>query len=146
MTWLKGLLRTDPDNLDLDPVGKMAIISAALKRAFPEHVFIGFYRVVKPGILQIGPYHGDVMACGSIPFSRGVCGACASSGKTVNVPDVSRFPGYIACDRETQSEIVVPVKNGQEVIAVLDIDSARHAAFDETDQGWLESIVAEFPL
>ncbi|MFQ6675554.1 MAG: GAF domain-containing protein [Fidelibacterota bacterium] len=144
VTWLKGLLRADPHNTGLDHVGKMAIICTALKRAFPEHLFIGFYRVVEPGVLQIGPYQGDVMACGTIPFSRGVCGASARSGKTVNVPDVSRFPGYIACDRETRSEIVVPVKSGEQVVAVLDIDSDRPGAFDGTDETWLELIVGEF--
>ncbi|MFQ6615676.1 MAG: GAF domain-containing protein [Fidelibacterota bacterium] len=142
--WLKSLLFTDPDNLGLDEVGRMAIVCTGIKRAFPEHVFVGFYRVVQPGVLQVGPYQGDVFACGTIPFSRGVCGACARSGKTVNVPDVSRFPGYIACDRETQSEIAVPVKKGNQVIAVLDIDSARPAAFDRTDQTFLESIAQEF--
>ncbi|GAB4117502.1 MAG: GAF domain-containing protein [Acidobacteriota bacterium] len=100
----------------------------------------GFYRVVR-GELVIGPYQGT-LGCLRIPFSRGVCGACARSLETIVVPDVYRFPDHIACDSRSRSEIVVPVLDREgRLRAVLDLDSTELGAFDETDRGYLERLV-----
>ncbi|MFQ6673881.1 MAG: GAF domain-containing protein [Fidelibacterota bacterium] len=141
---LDALLSGNEENERLDEIAKMALVNTIVKRAFPHLLFVGFYRVVEPGLLQIGPYQGDVIACATIPFERGVCGACASSGKTVIVPEVLRFPGYIACDTRTRSEIVVPVQQNGSVIAVFDLDSLEPDGFDQTDQTYLELIVETF--
>jgi GAF domain-containing protein len=124
----------------LDDIGKMATISAVLKMNLPNFLFVGFYRAMGDRVLQIGPYQGEVLACGTIPYGRGVCGACAAERRTLIVPDVSEFPGYIACDAETRSEIVVPVLRDGELLAVLDVDSAVVDDFDEVDQQVLEQV------
>jgi GAF domain-containing protein len=100
----------------------------------------GFYRVVR-GELVIGPYQGT-LGCLRIPFSRGVCGACARNRETVVVDDVHRFQDHIACDPRSRSEIVVPVfdRDGR-LRAVLDVDSTELGAFDETDRNHLERLV-----
>jgi GAF domain-containing protein len=99
--------------------------------------------VVAPGLLKIGPYQGG-HGCLVIPFDRGVCGACARSGAVQIVPDVDAFPGHIACSSSTRSEIVLPVRDGQgALIAVLDIDSDREAAFDEADAAGLSRILGD---
>jgi L-methionine (R)-S-oxide reductase len=132
---LSGLLA----DLD-DPVAVMASAASVLFHALPQASFVGFYRVVAPGLLRVGPYQGPV-ACIDIPFDRGVCGAAARQGKTQLVPDVDAFPGHIACDAGARSEIVVPLwGRSEELVAVLDLDSHRPAAFDEVDQAGLESI------
>ena len=125
----------------LDDIGKMATISTVLKMNLPYILFVGFYRAMGNRVLQIGPYQGDVLACGTIPYERGVCGACADQQKSIIVPDVSQFPGYIACDDLTRSEIVVPVMRDGEVLAVLDVDSIELDDFDEVDQEYLERLV-----
>ena len=130
-----------PDPYELDDIGKMATIASILKSEFKEWVFCGFYRVIKPGVLEIGPYQGNILACGRIDFSRGVCGKAATEEKTIIVDDVNQFPGYIACDEETVSEIVVPVIKEGRLIAVLDIDSGQIASFDQIDKNSLENIV-----
>ncbi len=129
-----------PGHYELDTIGKMASVASVLYRAFPEWVFVGFYRVVQPGRLIIGPYQGLVLACGSIDFGRGVCGAVAESGTPLIVPDVTQFPGYIACDSETQSEIVLPVFHSGKLVAVLDVDSPQLNAFNNLDAQWLQKI------
>jgi L-methionine (R)-S-oxide reductase len=125
---------------DSDWLAAMATIVSELHNAFESFDWTGFYRVVRDDHLQIGPYQGS-HGCLDIPFSRGVCGAAATSKKTQLVPDVDAFPGHIACSSATKSEIVVPVlgKKG-EVLAVLDIDSNALNDFDAVDQHWLESI------
>ncbi len=125
----------------MDEIGKMAILSSILKSEFKEWVFCGFYRVVKEDLLEIGPYQGDVLACGHIDFNRGVCGESARTRKTVIVDDVSEFPGYISCDDQTVSEIVVPVIREEKLIAVLDIDGDTVGQFDFLDQSSLEALV-----
>ena len=96
----------------------------------------GFYRVVAPELLKIGPYQGG-HGCLVIPFSRGVCGACARSGQVQNVPDVDAFPGHIACASSTRSELVLPVWNGAgRLLGVLDLDSDTPAAFTAADEDW----------
>ena len=99
----------------------------------------GFY-MVKDGQLVLGPFQGPV-ACTRIGFGKGVCGTAWKLRETVVVPDVHQFPGHIACSSLSQSEIVVPMFDGEEVYAVLDIDSKELATFDETDKEWLEKIV-----
>ncbi len=118
----------------------MATLSALLKIEFREWVFCGFYRAVGPRTLEIGPYQGEILACGKIDFSRGVCGAAAMERKTIIVDDVRTYSGYIACDDQTRSEIVVPVFKDNTLIAVLDIDSAKIGAFDSTDKIQLEKL------
>jgi len=124
-----------------DAIAKMATISCELFHAFDRFHWVGFYRVVAPQLLKIGPYQGG-HGCLTIPFSRGVCGAAARSGKTLIVPDVDAFADHIACASSTRSEIVVPVHAGGALIAVLDIDSDLPDAFTLDDGDALERILA----
>jgi GAF domain-containing protein len=127
----------------LDTIATMATINSVLVSKFDTFFWTGFYRNID-GRLVVGPYIGTV-GCLLIPFGKGVCGAAASRQQTVIVPDVQKFPGHIACDSRTRSEIVVPVFNRQqELIAVLDVDSTEAAAFDEEDQRGLEAICGIF--
>lgn len=125
----------------LDDIGKMATIATVLKMNLPTFFFVGFYRATPDRVLLIGPYQGEVLACGTIPYGRGVCGACATELRTLIVPDVGQFPGYIACDDLTRSEIVVPVLRDGELLAVLDVDGINIGDFDEIDQHYLERLV-----
>jgi GAF domain-containing protein len=123
-----------------DAVAAMATVVAELHHAFEAWHWTGFYRVTTPGQLVIGPYQGG-HGCLRIPFSRGVCGAAARSGRTQLVPDVHAFPDHIACSSSTRSEIVVPVRRPDgAVIGVLDVDSDLPAAFDDLDQTALEEL------
>ena len=97
--------------------------------------------IVKGEQLVLGPFQGPV-ACTRIGFGKGVCGASWERRETIVVPNVHEFPGHIACSSLSQSEIVVPMFHGDEVCAVLDIDSKELATFDETDKEWLERIVS----
>lgn len=127
-----------------DVIAGMATTSALLHHAF-GHLWTGFYRVVEPGaLLRVGPYQGS-LGCQEIAFGRGVCGTAAAERRTVVVPDVHAFPGHIACDARSASEIVVPVTNAQgDLIAVLDIDSPERNAFGDADVAGLERLVAWF--
>ena len=127
-----------------DHVAGMATISCLLHHAF-GHLWTGFYRVVEPGrLLRVGPYQGT-LGCLEIEFGKGVCGTAAAEQRTLVVEDVHAFPGHIACDGRSASEIVVPVfDRGRRLIAVLDIDSDRRAAFDETDREALERMMEWF--
>lgn len=126
-----------------DWIAAMATVVCELHHAFAACDWTGFYRVVAPGLLVIGPYQGT-HGCLRIPFSRGVCGAAARTRTTQLVPDVHAFADHIACSSTTLSEIVVPVLAPDgEVLAVLDIDSSAPAAFDAIDQEALESLCAE---
>ena len=126
-----------------DKIAKMATLACEIFQADPRFDWVGFYRRVAPDLLKIGPYQGG-HGCLSIPFSRGVCGACAREEKTQLVPDVDAFPGHIACASSTRSELVVPVfgKEG-DLFAVLDIDSDQPDAFSEEDARFFESLMAE---
>lgn len=122
---------------------RYATAVSLLKAAFGERFFwCGFYEV-DPGKqreLVVGPYQGT-LGCLRIPFEKGVCGACATTRQTIIVPDVHAFPGHIACDSRSNSEIVVPVFDATgELVAVLDIDSTDFAAFDEVDARGLEAV------
>jgi GAF domain-containing protein len=120
-----------------DPVANMANVAALIQEAF-HFWWTGFYRVID-NQLVLGPFQGPV-ACTRIGFGKGVCGTSWKERKTIVVEDVEQFPGHIACSSESKSEIVVPLIKQGEVIGVLDIDSERLAAFDATDQHWLEQI------
>lgn len=123
-----------------DLIAQMASISAILAGKFETFFWTGFYRMVDSELV-IGPYQGTP-GCLRISLDRGVCGAAATSCKTVIVDDVHEFPGHIACDARSRSEIVVPVMDAAgNCIAVLDVDSESLAAFDEVDQQGLEKIV-----
>ena len=125
-----------------DLLAGMTTVVCLLHNAFPYYFWTGFYRRVGATRLLVGPYQGT-MGCLEIDFARGVCGAAARERRTQLVDDVHAFPGHIACDSASASEIVVPVLDARgELIAVLDVDSTIPAAFDETDQRWLERIVA----
>jgi L-methionine (R)-S-oxide reductase len=127
-----------------DEIAGMATISSLVHNAF-GHLWTGFYRVVEPGaLLRVGPYQGS-LGCLEIAFGRGVCGTAAAERRTVIVPDVEKFPGHIACDARSRSEIVVPVTNKKgDLLAVLDIDSEHLDSFDEEDQRGLEKMVSWF--
>lgn len=126
-----------------DWVAAMATVSCELHHAFDHYDWTGFYRVVSPELLVIGPYQGG-HGCLRIPFAKGVCGAAARTRTTQRVDDVHSFEGHIACASSTQSEIVVPIlRPDGRVLAVLDVDSDQPAAFDEVDQAALEALAAK---
>ena len=120
-----------------DMIANMANIASMLHETF-HFWWTGFYRVID-GVLVLGPFQGP-LACTRIKRGKGVCGTAWAEQQTVIVPDVDAFPGHIACSSLSRSEIVVPVKRGGEVIAVLDIDSKELNTFDATDQKYLEQI------
>jgi GAF domain-containing protein len=123
-----------------DPIAAMASAASVLKVALPGASWVGFYRVVAPRMLRVGPYQGPV-GCLEIPFERGVCGAAARERRAQVVPDVDAFPGHLACDAAARSEIVVPVFDPQgDLAAVLDLDSHQPAAFDDDDRRGLERV------
>ena len=123
-----------------DAIANMANIAAMLGEALADTNWTGFYRVVERELV-LGPFAGRP-ACIRIPFGTGVCGAAAASGETQLVPDVHAFPGHIACDAETQSELVVPVLRDGAVIAVIDLDSPSPARFDDGDAAGIEMLAA----
>lgn len=122
---------------------RMATVSNILHHAFDHYFWTGFYNVDpdQPDMLVIGPYQGS-MGCLRIPFGKGVCGAAAATLETQLIQDVHAFPGHIACDVRSQSEIVVPVvdSNGN-LIAVFDVDSDQKSMFDDDDRKGLETIL-----
>lgn len=125
-----------------DPVAAMASAASVVHSHLPYSSWTGFYRVVAPELLRIGPYQGPV-GCLEIPFDRGVCGAAARERRSQLVADVHAFPGHIACDAAARSEVVVPViAPGGELVAVLDVDSHEAAAFTEEDVAGLEAVAA----
>ena len=124
---------------------RLATVAAMLAAAFESYFWTGFYLVDpdRPEDLVVGPYQGS-LGCLRIAFGRGVCGAAAADRRTVIVPDVEAFPGHIACDARSKSEIVVPVFAADgALIGVLDVDSTELAAFDGEDAAGLERILAE---
>lgn len=131
---IKGLLDGEPDL-----VANLANVAAALKEQF-GWFWVGFY-LVKGEELVLGPFQGPI-ACTRIRKNKGVCGASWAKATTLIVPDVEAFPGHIACSSLSKSEIVVPLIRNNEVKAVLDVDSESLSHFDETDQQYLEEIVA----
>jgi L-methionine (R)-S-oxide reductase len=127
----------------LDDIALMSTINSVLANRFEDYFWTGFYRVCGDRLV-VGPYIGT-LGCLQIEFGKGVCGTAAAKRETLIVPDVNQFPGHIACDANSKSEIVVPVFGpDHELIAVLDVDSDRVNAFDEDDREGLERIVALF--
>jgi L-methionine (R)-S-oxide reductase len=128
----------DPER---DLLACMASVVCLLHNAFPYFFWTGFYRRVGAKRLLVGPYQGT-MGCLEIEFGRGVCGTVASERQTRVVDNVNAFPGHIACDSASASEIVLPVFDAAgELIGVFDVDSTLPAAFDDVDREWLERIL-----
>jgi GAF domain-containing protein len=124
-----------------DETARMATISAVLHHKMEYFFWCGFYRIVD-GELVVGPYQGPV-ACLVLAKNKGVCWAGVNEKKTIVVPDVHKFPGHIACDSRSKSEIVVPYKGSDsKVNGVFDVDSSELSSFDETDAEYLEKIIA----
>ena len=121
-----------------DGVANMANVAALLWDFLPDMNWAGFYRMVD-GELVLGPFVGRP-ACIRIPLGKGVCGTAAADAATQLVEDVHAFPGHIACDSETNSELVVPVIRGGDVVAVIDLDSPSKARFDEEDKAGIERL------
>ena len=126
-----------------DLVALMATVACEVHHSDDRFDWTGFYRVVAPELLKIGPYQGG-HGCLVIPFSRGVCGAAARTETTQLVPDVDAFPGHIACASSTRSELVLPVHdNAGRLIAVFDIDSNQPDAFSAQDAAELERLLRD---
>ncbi|MEE9289129.1 MAG: GAF domain-containing protein [Bacteroidota bacterium] len=129
-----------------DLAAALGNVTAALKLIFQDHSWVGFYFLKNidrsNSQLILGPFQGKP-ACTRIKVGQGVCGKSVELKQTIIVPDVSKFPGHIYCDRDTKSEIVVPLLRGNEVLGVIDIDSSRLDAFDEVDRKFLEEIAAQ---
>ena len=123
-----------------DAVANMANVSALLWQFIPDVNWTGFYRIVDDELV-LGPFQGKP-ACIRIALGEGVCGAAAASGETQLVADVHSFPGHIACDANSRSELVVPVKRSGKVVAVIDIDSPSASRFDADDAAGMEALAA----
>lgn len=122
-------------------IANLANASALLNQFLDQVNWVGFYLYVKEKEeLVLGPFQG-LPACVRIPIGKGVCGTAAHKGETVRVKDVHQFPGHIACDAASQSEIVIPILKDEELIGVLDIDSPIKNRFDEIDEEYLEKFV-----
>lgn len=127
---------------ETDQIALMATVACEVHHSDPRFDWTGFYRVVAPGLLKIGPYQGG-HGCLVIPFERGVCGAAARTGEVQLVADVDAFPGHIACASSTRSELVLPVWDAQgDLIAVFDIDSDQPNAFTEQDAQGIAAILS----
>ena len=130
---LAGLIADERDGL-----ANAANLSALLYESLPDLNWAGFY-FLRRGELVVGPFQGKV-ACVRIPIGKGVCGSAARDLTTIVVPDVNAFPGHIACDAASRSEVVVPLSSGGLLIGVLDLDSPRVGRFDDEDAAGLERI------
>ncbi len=133
----RALLAGEPDR-----TANAANLSALLYHALPDFNWAGFY-FFDGRELVVGPFQG-LPACVRIPLDKGVCGAAARTRQTQRVDDVEAFPGHIACDSASRSELVVPLVKGDELVGVLDLDSPRLARFDADDQAGVERIAAIF--
>lgn len=129
----RALVADEPDG-----VANMANVAALIWQFVPRLNWAGFYRMLE-GELVLGPFIGKP-ACIRIPLDKGVCGAAAATGETQLVPDVHAFPGHIACDAASRSELVVPVKRDGQVIAVIDLDSPEPGRFDAVDARGIEAL------
>lgn len=122
-------------------IAHMATVAAILYHKMDDFFWCGFYRIENK-MLTVGPYQGSV-ACQILKKDTGVCWAAINQNKTIIVPNVAEFPGHIACDSRSKSEIVIPLVNTQgKAVAVLDVDSDKLSTFDEVDAIWLEKIVS----
>jgi GAF domain-containing protein len=131
---LKALLEDETHMLP-----NLSNTTALLNMALNDINWVGFY-LIQDNELLLGPFQGKP-ACIHIPIGKGVCGTAVSEGKTMLVPDVHAFPGHIACDSASRSEIVIPIRNGDYIVGVLDIDSPIPQRFDESDREGLEKLV-----
>jgi L-methionine (R)-S-oxide reductase len=131
----RALIADEPD-----PVANMANLAALIWQFVPQLNWAGFYRLID-GELVLGPFQGKP-ACIRIALGQGVCGAAAASGETQLVPDVHAFPGHIACDAASRSELVVPVRRNGTVIAVIDLDSPEPDRFDADDAAGIGALAA----
>lgn len=131
---IKNLLVKE-DNL----VTNLSNFTAALKQTFNKISWVGFY-LYDGSKLYLGPFQGKV-ACTQIKIGSGVCGTSAQNRETIIVPDVDKFPGHIACDVESRSEIVIPIIKRNKLFGVLDLDSTEYNSFNETDKKYLEELV-----
>jgi len=139
---LDGHIRAVLEGVD-DPITAMATVACLVHHAF-GHLWTGFYRVVAPGLLRVGPYQG-ALGCLEIAFGKGVCGTAAAEQRTVVVADVATFAGHISCDGRSRSEIVLPVKDRQgALVSVFDVDSEHVNAFDTSDEMGLATILGWF--
>ena len=127
---------------ETDAVAIEATLACLLWETLVQTNWCGFYRRIDERTLAVGPYHGT-MGCLRIDLARGVCGACARTGEVQLVPDVTLFPGHIACDDRTRSELVVPIVIAGRVQAVLDLDSPHHDAFAREEADRLVALVAD---
>jgi GAF domain-containing protein len=127
---------------ETDPVALQATMACLLWETFAQANWCGFYRRVGERVLAVGPYQGT-MGCLRIDFARGVCGACARTREVQLVPDVHAFPGHIACDDRTRSELVVPVVTRGELVAVLDLDSPHPGGFSRAEGDALLTLVRD---
>ena len=135
MPQLRSLVDGEPDL-----IANLANLSAALMQGIEAASWVGFY-ILRGGELVLGPFQGKV-ACVRIALGRGVCGTAAAERRTLVVPDVEAFPGHIACDPASRSEIVVPIIRRGELCGVLDVDSSRPGSFDDTDAAALAEVAA----
>jgi GAF domain-containing protein len=123
-----------------EPIARMATAVALLHHKLPHYFWTGFYRLID-GELRVGPYQGP-LACAVLERHQGVCWAGVDRAETVLVPDVHEFPGHIACDSRSNSEIVVPLRDATgAVVGVLDVDSVERDAFSDVDRAGLERVV-----
>jgi len=132
---LAALIAGEPDL-----VANTANLAALIYHGLPELNWAGFY-FAREGELVLGPFQGKP-ACVRIAWGKGVCGSAAALGQAIVVPDVDQFPGHIACDAASRSELVVPLVAGRRVVGVLDLDSPRAGRFDELDRAGIERLVA----
>ncbi len=122
------------------PLANLANASALLWEQMDDLNWAGFYLLAREDLLVLGPFQGKT-ACIEIPVGRGVCGTAVERGASVVVPDVHEFPGHIACDSASESEIVVPIRKGERIVGVLDLDSPKKNTFGEEDRVGLEEFV-----
>lgn len=135
---LEGILKEEQD-----PITIMSTINCVLKTNLDYYFWVGFY-LYKNNSLKVGPYQGT-LGCLNIEIGKGVCGTTAKKRQTIIVENVHEFPGHIACDSASCSEIVVPVfTRKNELYAVFDVDSTAYNSFDQTDQNYLEKILNKF--
>ncbi len=135
-TQIKVLIDKSSNN----SLSNMSTIIAVLHHKMDYFFWTGFY-FLQDGKLQVGPYQGS-LACIDLEKNKGVCWAAINQGSTLVVPDVDKFPGHIACDSRSASEIVVPIKGSDnQIIGVMDVDSVEPDSFDEVDAHWLENII-----
>lgn len=129
---------------ETDEIALMASIACELFHGIESYHWVGFYRVVAPRLLKVGPYQGG-HGCLVIPFDQGICGRCAESGEIQNIPDVDADPRHIACSSTTRSELVLPVRDASgNLLGVLDIDSNLPSNFSEIDERFLRPLLKVF--